>query len=239
MSPYLFFIRLLICVLSLQIINCSPSSWNLAETISTLRFGTRAKTIVNTVSINQERSVEELNLLLSHAEEEVARLHKIIEEYERRVNEPIMEDEAAERIGGGGGGSGHGAERKGDGNAISDDCVKLPSPSSHLSSSSSSSLVVSTANVAGSASTAKTLLEPLSPCLSLTSILNLCSNLTVLCLFLLSISSSFLSAWFFSSLFGSLSPCFFLSSLHLVHHASLFAVLLLVICLAVFLLLRS
>lgn len=38
------------------IINCSPSTYNVEETISTLRFGVRAKTIKNTVKINEEMS---------------------------------------------------------------------------------------------------------------------------------------------------------------------------------------
>ncbi|PVV01298.1 hypothetical protein BB560_004284 [Smittium megazygosporum] len=42
------------------IINCSPSSYNVAETISTLRFGTRAKSIENKATINQALSPEEL-----------------------------------------------------------------------------------------------------------------------------------------------------------------------------------
>ena len=50
------------------IINCSPSSFNATETISTLRFGTRAKNITNKVIKNETRSVEELEALLLKAE---------------------------------------------------------------------------------------------------------------------------------------------------------------------------
>lgn len=46
------------------IITCSPSNFNEQETLSTLRFGQRAKKIKNVVKINHERSVEELKLLL-------------------------------------------------------------------------------------------------------------------------------------------------------------------------------
>jgi kinesin family member 5 len=46
------------------LINCSPSSYNVNETLSTLRFGTRAKRITNKPKINEQRSVEELNQLL-------------------------------------------------------------------------------------------------------------------------------------------------------------------------------
>ncbi|PVU90959.1 hypothetical protein BB559_004360 [Furculomyces boomerangus] len=46
------------------IINCSPSSSNVSETISTLRFGTRAKRIKNRATINQEVSSEELKTMI-------------------------------------------------------------------------------------------------------------------------------------------------------------------------------
>jgi len=46
------------------IITCSPSNFNEQETISTLRFGQRAKMIKNVVKVNHERSAEELKLLL-------------------------------------------------------------------------------------------------------------------------------------------------------------------------------
>lgn len=60
------------------IINCSPSSFNEAETLSTLRFGNRAKSIKNQAKINQERSVAELKLLLGKAEKEIETLQATI-----------------------------------------------------------------------------------------------------------------------------------------------------------------
>lgn len=54
------------------IVNCSPSSYNAPETVSTLRFGTRAKNILNKVEVNQVRSVEELENLLAKAERTIA-----------------------------------------------------------------------------------------------------------------------------------------------------------------------
>ncbi|QPG74843.1 hypothetical protein FOA43_002179 [Brettanomyces nanus] len=42
------------------IINCSPSAYNELETISTLRFGSRAKRITNSVHVNSELSPNEL-----------------------------------------------------------------------------------------------------------------------------------------------------------------------------------
>ncbi|CAJ1446183.1 unnamed protein product [Effrenium voratum] len=56
------------------IITCSPSYYNEQETISTLRFGQRAKMIKNVVKVNQERSVEELKLLLKKRDQAVAEL---------------------------------------------------------------------------------------------------------------------------------------------------------------------
>ena len=53
------------------IIAVSPSSYNSSETVSTLRFGTRAKSIENKVVINQTRSVEELEGLLVRAEKAI------------------------------------------------------------------------------------------------------------------------------------------------------------------------
>eukprot|EP00752_Nemacystus_decipiens_P003563 g3286.t1 len=50
------------------IVNCSPSSFNEAETMSTLRFGSRAKRIQNKAVVNETRSVEELSALLAKAE---------------------------------------------------------------------------------------------------------------------------------------------------------------------------
>jgi kinesin family member 5 len=53
------------------IITCSPSPYNEAETISTLRFGMRAKAIKNTPKINREYTVAELKLMLAKCREEL------------------------------------------------------------------------------------------------------------------------------------------------------------------------
>ncbi|KAL8655185.1 MAG: hypothetical protein Q9226_003145 [Calogaya cf. arnoldii] len=53
------------------IINCSPSSYNDAETLSTLRFGVRAKAIKNKAKINAELSPLELKNLLKKAQSQV------------------------------------------------------------------------------------------------------------------------------------------------------------------------
>ena len=76
------------------IVAISPSSYNGSETVSTLRFGARAKSIENKVTVNATRSVDELEALLSRAEkamdaqmmhitalqaERVALYHKLVE----------------------------------------------------------------------------------------------------------------------------------------------------------------
>ncbi len=53
------------------IINCSPSSYNDAETLGTLRFGVRAKSIKNKAKINTELSPTELKQLLKKAQHQV------------------------------------------------------------------------------------------------------------------------------------------------------------------------
>jgi kinesin family protein 5 len=53
------------------IVAVSPSSYNASETVSTLRFGMRAKSIDNKVTVNQTRSTEELEALLSRAEKAI------------------------------------------------------------------------------------------------------------------------------------------------------------------------
>lgn len=53
------------------IITCSPHSYNEAETLSTLRFGTRAKAVKNKPIINRELTVDELKLMVAKLEREV------------------------------------------------------------------------------------------------------------------------------------------------------------------------
>jgi kinesin family protein 5 len=52
------------------IINCSPSSYNDDETLSTLRFGMRAKSIKNKAKVNAELSPAELKALLNKAQKQ-------------------------------------------------------------------------------------------------------------------------------------------------------------------------
>ena len=81
------------------IITCSPSIYNEAETISTLRFGKRAKQIKNKPKINKEMSLQELKFLLDQAEKQIverdkriALLERIIKALNGYVPEPNEKD---------------------------------------------------------------------------------------------------------------------------------------------------
>ena len=67
------------------IITCSPSMFNEAETISTLRFGQRAKKIKNKPKINKELSIAELKHLLEEAEQQIEKKEKRIKVLERLI----------------------------------------------------------------------------------------------------------------------------------------------------------
>ena len=64
--------------LTYLIINCSPNMLNQTETLSTLRFGQRAKLIKNKVVANTQQSVKELMMKLKQAEEKIKNLEKIL-----------------------------------------------------------------------------------------------------------------------------------------------------------------
>ena len=68
------------------IINCSPSSYNDAETISTLRFGERAKTIKQKAKINEELSPAQLKALLKKAQSQVTTFETYISSLEGEVS---------------------------------------------------------------------------------------------------------------------------------------------------------
>jgi kinesin family protein 5 len=67
------------------IITCSPSLYNEAETISTLRFGMRAKAIKNTPKINREYTVAELKVIWNKCKEEIAKKDKRIKYLEESL----------------------------------------------------------------------------------------------------------------------------------------------------------
>ena len=67
------------------IINCSPSSYNDQETLSTLRFGVRAKAIKNKAKINAELSPLELKQLLKKAQNQVTTYQTYLSSLENEV----------------------------------------------------------------------------------------------------------------------------------------------------------
>ncbi|KAI2616986.1 kinesin-domain-containing protein [Hypomontagnella submonticulosa] len=64
------------------IINCSPSSYNDAETLSTLRFGMRAKSIKNKAKVNAELSPAELKAMLAKAKSNITTFETYISNLE-------------------------------------------------------------------------------------------------------------------------------------------------------------
>ena len=67
------------------IVNISPSKCNMAETISTLRFGVRAKCIKNHIRVNQELPSSELKKLLFIRSKELEELRN----YSRKLEEEL------------------------------------------------------------------------------------------------------------------------------------------------------
>ena len=67
------------------IVNCSPSSFNDAETVSTLRFGTRAKNIKNSARVNVELSASELKVLLKSTNTEIGKLKEYVKKLESEL----------------------------------------------------------------------------------------------------------------------------------------------------------
>ncbi|KAF2480200.1 P-loop containing nucleoside triphosphate hydrolase protein [Neohortaea acidophila] len=68
------------------IINCSPSSYNDSETMSTLRFGERAKTIKQKAKINEELSPAQLKAQLKKVQSEVMHYQTYLSSLEGEVN---------------------------------------------------------------------------------------------------------------------------------------------------------
>ena len=56
----------------------SESSWNAQESLSTLRFGERARNVQNAPRVNQERSLEQLKAMLSRAEKRINLQDRVI-----------------------------------------------------------------------------------------------------------------------------------------------------------------
>lgn len=68
----------------------SSSSFNSEETISTLRFGTRAKNIKNKPKINEERTVAEYKILVAEKDKRIASLEALLRETKAsNTDEPV------------------------------------------------------------------------------------------------------------------------------------------------------
>ncbi|KAI1327462.1 kinesin-domain-containing protein [Xylariaceae sp. FL0255] len=79
------------------IINCSPSSYNDVETLGTLRFGMRAKSIKNKAKVNAELSPAELKAMLAKAKANITNFENYIASLEGEVQlwrsgEPVPKD---------------------------------------------------------------------------------------------------------------------------------------------------
>jgi kinesin family protein 5 len=73
------------------IITCSPSEFNLEETISTLRFGERAKKIKNMAKINREMTVAELTRELERTNKKMGGLERKIKFLEDFITDKGLE----------------------------------------------------------------------------------------------------------------------------------------------------
>lgn len=67
------------------LIACSPHIYNIEETISTLKFGQRAKSIKNSVHVNQQRSVKELEAIIKNLDFESKKLLEYINQMKKSV----------------------------------------------------------------------------------------------------------------------------------------------------------
>jgi kinesin family protein 5 len=80
------------------IINCSPMSYNDSETMSTLRFGERAKTIKQKAKINEELSPAQLKALLKKMQSQTTTYESYIQSLEGEVSswrkgDPVPKDQ--------------------------------------------------------------------------------------------------------------------------------------------------
>ena len=72
-------------------ITCSLSAYNDRETLSTLRFGNRAKNIKNKVTQNAERSAKELLVLLGQAEGRISKITDLVKQIQLRLKSLVSE----------------------------------------------------------------------------------------------------------------------------------------------------
>lgn len=73
------------------VITCSYSAYNDRETLSTLRFGLRAKSIKNKVKQNAERSAKELLILLGQAEKKIQNISDLVAMIQAKLKQVIAE----------------------------------------------------------------------------------------------------------------------------------------------------
>lgn len=78
------------------IVTCSPHPNNMAETISTLRFGISAKKIKNKPKINKELTVAELQNLLEKAQKQIAENHKYIDQLKNYITSDLKQKSVPE-----------------------------------------------------------------------------------------------------------------------------------------------
>jgi len=67
------------------ILACSMCTYNDKETVDTLRFGNRAKSVKNTPIVNAERSAKELTMLLTAAEKKIQDQEALIEALQQQL----------------------------------------------------------------------------------------------------------------------------------------------------------
>lgn len=78
------------------VVTCSYSKYNDRETLSTLRFGNRAKSIKNKVKQNAERSAKDLILALTQTELKVQQSTDLIQLIQAKLKQTIAEAEMDE-----------------------------------------------------------------------------------------------------------------------------------------------
>eukprot|EP01119_Soliformovum_irregulare_P013500 TRINITY_DN359_c0_g2_i1.p1 TRINITY_DN359_c0_g2~~TRINITY_DN359_c0_g2_i1.p1 ORF type:complete len:685 (-),score=277.79 TRINITY_DN359_c0_g2_i1:587-2614(-) len=68
------------------VIACSPHDYNRVETVSTLKFGKRAKAMKNIVKVNRQQSPEELKKIIAQLTAEITRLNTYIKSLEGELS---------------------------------------------------------------------------------------------------------------------------------------------------------
>lgn len=83
------------------VITCSPAPYNTDETISTLRFGMRARSIKNNAKVNREYTIPELVKLLAKAEadKEIYKMKvNVLEQELTKLGGTVPKDEELEQL---------------------------------------------------------------------------------------------------------------------------------------------